>query len=68
MKYVFKLSYYAPKGGGKKGEEIEVIETIVAETIQQALKYWKLNLNDEAIKFRYLVREEPVLTVIEETA
>lgn len=63
MKYLFKIAYYRPHPTDTS-KDIEIFESIVAETVTQALQFWAITLQDEAINFHYLVREDPILAVL----
>ncbi len=73
-RYIFEFKYRRPnhKAAKKKvkgfaGElqpMLEFTETIVAETITQAIEHWKLDIMDEGVEFMYLLRREPVIAIL----
>lgn len=59
--YVFELAYLTPEQ--KDGKIHEVQEFIVAETLEQAMAYWRTEFIDEATDIILLRKSVPIVAI-----
>lgn len=64
IKYLFSITYWTPDQ--KDGNRHEVEEFILAETIEQAMAYWRTEFIDEATEITSIKRHVAVIAICPE--
>lgn len=59
--YVFELAYITPEQ--KDGTRHECQEFVVAETLEQAMAYWRIEFVDESTDIYLIRRSVPIVAI-----